>query len=79
MNEKDFFKFISSDDSFSFHPENKIYNFIVELPERLNPLGKREVGLCDFFQTESSPEVLYIFTDLCDYSYVKDSIQLFYE
>ena len=74
MNEKDFFLFISSDDS-SFHPQNKIYNFIVALPERLNLLGKWEVGLCDFFQTGSSPEVLYIFTDLCDYSHVKVSVQ----
>ena len=40
MNGKDFFLFISSTDSFSFHPENKTYNFIVELPERLNLVGK---------------------------------------
>ena len=79
MNGKDFFLFISSSHSSSFHPEYKTYNFIVELPERLNLVGKWKVALCDFYLTENSLEVLYIFADLCDYSYVRDSVHLFYE
>ena len=75
MNGKDFFLFISSSDSSSFHPENKIYNFIVELPERINLLGKWQVALCDFHLSEGTSEMLYIFSDLWDYSYVRDSVQ----
>ena len=47
MNGKDFFvSFLK--DPFSFYPDNKAYHFIVELPERINLVGKWEVGLCDF-------------------------------
>ena len=42
------FLFISSNDPFSFYPDNKAYHFIVELPERINLVGKWEVSLCDF-------------------------------
>ena len=48
---------------------------MVELPERLNLVGKWEVALCDFHLSEGSLEMLYIFADLCDYSYVRDSVQ----
>ena len=72
---KNFFLFISSDDSFSFQPQNKTYNFTVELPERINLEGKWVVGLCDFRLTESSSDELYILSDLCEYSYVRDSLQ----
>ena len=61
MNNKDFL-FISSNVSSSFHPANKICNFIVELPERINLVGKWAMGLRDFFLTKISSEVLYIFT-----------------
>ena len=54
--------FLSSIDSLNFHPNNKAYNFTVEVPERINLSGDWEVGyaismrvlslmkLCTYFQ-----------------------------
>ena len=39
MTEEDFYIFLSSKDSLRFHPDNKGYNFTVELPERVELRG----------------------------------------
>ena len=49
MEQKDFFIFLSSEDSLSYHKDNVPSNFIVELKERHQLIGEWEVGICDFF------------------------------
>ena len=48
MEEDSIYFFLSSIDSLNFHPNNKAYNFTVEVPERTNLIGDWEVGICDF-------------------------------
>ena len=70
-----FYFFISSRDSLSFYPDNTGYNFTVELPERLNLKGDWEIVLCDFYHAQDVNEILYVFYDLCDYSYIGNSFE----
>ena len=67
--------FISSKDSLSFHPNNKGNNFTVELSERVNLDGDWEIGLCDFYHNLEVNKILYVFCDLCDYSYIGNSLE----
>ena len=75
MEQKDFFIFLSSEDSLSYHQDNAPFNFIVELKERVQLIGEWEVGICDFFCSETIPEKCYIFSDIVDYSYVRNSLE----
>ena len=61
MEQKDFFIFLSSEDSLSYHQDNTPSNFVVELKERLQLIGEWEVGICDFFCSETMLYMLYIF------------------
>ena len=65
MNNDNFYLFISSKDSLSFHPDNEGSNFIVELPESVNLYGDWEIALCDFYHNQEVNEILYVFCDLC--------------
>ena len=75
MNSDNFYLFISSSDSLSFHPDNKGSNFTVELPESVNLHGEWEAALCDFYHNPEVNEILYVFCDLCDYSYIGNSLE----
>ena len=75
MEEDSIYFFLSSADSLSFHPNNKAYNFTVEVPERANLVGEWEVGICDFYASTVINETLYLFSDIVDYSYVRNSMQ----
>ena len=75
MNEESVYFFLSSIDSLKFHPNNKAYNFTVEVPERTSLSGDWEVGICDFHASTVTNETLYLFTDIVDYSYVRNSMQ----
>ena len=75
MEEDSIYFFLSSIDSLNFHPNNKAYNFTVEVPERANLIGDWEVGICDFHATTVTNETLYLFSDIVDYSYVRNSMQ----
>ena len=48
MTEGDFYIFLSSKDSLRFHPDNKGYNFTVELPES-GIEGELESGALRYF------------------------------
>ena len=69
MTEGNFYIFLSSKDSLRFHPDNKGYNFTVELPERVELRGNWKVVLCDISET------LMVFSDICDYSFDRDSLE----
>ena len=75
MEQNSFFIFLSSEDSLSYHPDNNPYNFIVELKESLQIIGEWEVGICDFFCSETISQKCYIFSDIVDYSYVRNSLE----
>ena len=75
MEQNSFFIFLSSEDSLSYHPDNNPYNFIVELKESLQIIGEWEVGICDFFCSETTSQKCYIFSDIVDYSYVRNSLE----
>ena len=59
MEEDSIYFFLSSIDSLNFHPNNKAYNFTVEVPERINLIGDWEVGICDFHASSVANETLY--------------------
>ena len=75
MEQNSFFIFLSSEDSLSDHPDNTPSNFIVELKESLQIIGECEVGICDFFCSETISQKCYIFLDIVDYSYVRNSLE----
>ena len=75
MEQNSFFIFLSSEDSLSYHPDNTPSNFIIELKESLQIIGEWEVGICDFFCSETISEKCYIFSYIVDYSYVRNSLE----
>lgn len=62
--------FVSSDDSLEYHPTNSTYDFTITLPQTIH--GDWEIALGDITYV-SHFEDLYVFCDLCEYSYVKDT------
>ena len=75
MEEDSIYFFLSSIDSLNFHPNNKAYNFTVEIAERTSLSGDWEVGICDFHASTVINETLYLFSDIVDYSYVRNSME----
>ena len=75
MPENSFFIFLSSEDSSTFHQDNVASNFIVELKKRIQLFGEWEVGKCDFVSTATISQKCYIFSDIVDYSYVRNSLE----
>ena len=69
------FYFLSSSDSLSYHPDNKCYSFIIELPERIILEGNWAIGLCDFFNSSCLTETLFVLCDICDNSYIGDCLK----
>ena len=75
MEEDSIYFFLSSIDGLNFHPNNKAYNFTVEIAERTSLSGDWEVGICDFHVSTVTNETLYLFSDIVDYSYVRNSME----
>ena len=75
MDQVDFYLFISSRDSIKFHAENKPHTFILELAERLNLPGRWMVALSDINLNVNVNDCLYVFCDICDISYVRNSMR----
>ena len=75
MGEDNIYFFLSSIDSSNFHPNIKPYNFTFEVPERTNLIGDWQVGICDFHASTVTNETLYLFSDIADYSYIRNSMQ----
>ena len=73
MGESDLYFFLSSRDSLFYHKENKPYDFTVELNETFNLKGLWEIALCDINLNANLTESVYVFSDICDQSYVLNS------
>ena len=73
MADSDLYFFLSSTDSLFYHKENKPYNFTVELNETFNLKGSWEIALCDINLNSTLTDSVYIFSDICDQSYVLNS------
>ena len=73
MGESDLSFFLSSRNSLFYHKENKPYDFIVELNEIFNLKGLWEIALCDINLNPTLTESIYVFSDICDQSYVLNS------
>ena len=65
---------LSSKDSKDLHPQNKITDFVVELPEALDLTGAWEVGLfqADYHVQRKITQPYYVFCDLCEESFIYD-------
>ena len=75
MEQDSIYFFLSSIDCLNCHPNNKAYNFTVEIAERTTLCGDWEVGICDFHASTVTNETLNLFSDIVDYSYVRNSMQ----
>ena len=75
MEEKSIYLFLSSDDSKIYHPDNVGHTFTIELPERVNLDGYWVIALCDICSEDIINETVYLYSDMCDYTYVKNSLE----
>ena len=73
MAESDLYFFLSSRDSLFYHKDNKPYDFTVELNETVNLKGLWEIVLCDINLNTNLTESVYVYSDICDQSYVLNS------
>ena len=65
--------FLSSEDSTSTHPSNSMFDFTIEFPQPLELEGKWECALTEIVYSDSINGDLYVYCDICAYSYVSDS------
>ena len=59
--------FLNSNDSKSLHP-----NFTVELPTPLELHGNWKCALAEILYSKSIGQKLYVYCDICEYSYIAD-------
>ena len=64
--------FLNSNDSKSLHPDNKPFNFTVELPTPLELRGDWKCALAEISYPKSIRRELYVYCDICEYSYIAD-------
>ena len=64
--------FLSSNDSKIFHPHNSPFNFTIELPKTLDLQGNWKCALAEIFYSESLDQDLFVYCDICEYSYIDD-------
>ena len=62
--------YTSSTDSLEYHPTNSTWDFTIELPKTL--FGSWKCALADITYGGYSGSV-YVFTDICKQSYIKDT------
>lgn len=63
--------YLSSQDSLDIHPNNKWYDFTVKLSSIIDLHGRWSCALMDI-DYENVNHELYVYTDICHYSYVLD-------
>jgi hypothetical protein len=68
-----FYLFLSSGDSKNLHPANNASDFTVQLPRIISLEGQWECGLTEIDVNGGLPEPLYLCTDACIESYVKNT------
>jgi hypothetical protein len=63
--------YLDSEDSKDSHPQNKPFDFTVEMPTPLELEGNWSCALAEiYFTREALTQDLYVYCDLCDYNYV---------
>ncbi len=67
--------FLNSQDSKSTQPLNEPFDFTIDLPQPLILEGKWKCGLSEIGFSNPIADELYVYCDMCEYSYVKDSNQ----
>ena len=67
--------FLSSDDSKNYHPDNVGHMFTIELPERVKLEGTWEVAICDIHTEDPLSETVYLYSDISEYNYIKNSLK----
>ena len=67
--------FLNSQDSKSTHPLNNPYDFTIDLPQPLIHDGKWKCALAEIGFSQPIDQDLYVYCDICDFSYVNDSHQ----
>jgi hypothetical protein len=68
-----FYLFLSSKDSNNFYPTNKASDFLVELPHIIYLEGKWEVALTEIDVNGGLNEPLYLCTNVCVESHIRDT------
>ena len=63
---------VSSQDSLSFHPDNSVFDFTIELPYAIT--GRFTCALLDLYTDADFNESLYVFCDICEPEYIHDRI-----
>ena len=69
----DHYLFLCSQDSKDQHPNNASTDFTVELPKTFYLDGDWEVALKEI-ETRISADLIYVFSDICQESYVDDTL-----
>ena len=64
--------FLNSNDTKSLHPNNSQFNFTVELPTPLELHGNWKCALAEISYPKSIGQELYVYCDICEYSYIAD-------
>ena len=68
-----FYLFLSSRDSKNLHPTNRASDFTVQLPRIISLEGQWECGLTEVDVNGALKEPLYLCTNVCGESYVRDT------
>ena len=75
MESNSLYLFLSSDDSKNYHPDNVGHTFTVELPARVKLGGTWEVAICDIHTQDPLSETVYLYSDISEYNYIKNSLE----
>ena len=75
MDRNQYYLFLASEDSSEYFPNNKGYDFTIELPRILELEGKWECALINFSTDKKSEDLsdMYVFCDIVQESYVRNS------
>ena len=63
---------LSSRDSLRYHPNNEWHDFTVELPHSIE--GKFKCALLEFYSQSALVEDIYVFSNICEPEYTRDSV-----
>ena len=63
---------VSSQDSLSFHPQNSVFDFTIELPSAIT--GRFTCALLDFYTNEQFNQDFYVFCDICEPHFIHDRV-----
>lgn len=65
--------YLSSGDSLETFPDNKWFDFTVLIPNGLHLDGKYVCALIEVYFNIKLTSEMYVYSDLCEYSYIQDT------